>query len=364
MLYWSKFRTYFLTLLLVIGSVTLLTAQNIQHKVQDEETLFSIAQKYDVTVQQLKAWNNLTSNAISIGQKLVIKKKKSEGTYTVKRDDTLFSIARQFNVSVNELKKWNHLRNSTLAIGATLTVHPQNKQDDEIETVSTKVIPANPDGYYSVKSGDTLFRIAKIHNMEVERLKELNNLASNNIHVGQELKIEGTVSVSSRIRNVRAKPGAVILYELKSGMTVNDFLKMFEMNINRFKQLNPGMKATYLNEGQIVRVVVPKTENNESQAEQGVTILGRTAALKYSAGRRGTTTTNGELYNPRALTAAHKSMAIGSVIFVKNPANNRGVIIRVNDRMTEQGLKLSKAAWQALGLSKSASNLILYKIDE
>ncbi len=365
-MYFFKVQKICLLLIFVIGGITsVLSAQQIQHKVQDEETLFSIAQKYEVSVQQLKKWNNLTGNAISIGQTLIIKPKKSEGTYTVKYNDTLFSIAQRFNVAVDELRKWNQLENSTLAVGTVLVVRSPKKQTDGIEKASTAAaIPANPDGYYTVKSGDTLFRIAQMHTMEVEQLKKLNNLTSSNIHVGQKLKVKAAGFVSPRIKSATAKPGAVIYYKLKRGMPVNDLLSKFRMDEAEFEQLNPEMKATYLNEGQIVKVVVPKTENEEAQTEKGLTVLGRTEAFRYSAALAGTTTTNGELYNPSALTAAHHSMAIGSVIFVKNPANNRGAIVRINDRITEKGLKLSKAAWQALDLSKSTGKVIIFRINE
>ncbi len=359
----------FVVLFLALAAVPALKAQSIQHKVQGEETLFSIAQQYDVTVQQLKQWNNLSGNTLSIGQTLVIKKSQQQGAYIVKSDDTLFSIAQKFGVTVDQLKKWNSLRGTNIGVGQSIVVQPVNEDQPETQqiepVVSSPPIPvvANPSGgYYTVKSGDTLFRIAQMHGMEVERLKALNNLASNNISVGQELKVEGG---SAEIETVTAASGAVIHYELKRGMNLNDLLEMFEMSVEKFAELNAEMPATYLNKGQTVRVVVPETESNEAayRETEGMAVLDRAKTLEYSLAQKGTVTTNGELYNPDALTAAHASMAIGSVIFIRNPANNRGVIVRINDRITEEGLKLSKEALRALDIANSAE-VIIYRINE
>lgn len=368
-------RTFYLTTICIaVLGVSFIQAQSIKHKVQDEETLFSIAQEYAVTVKQLKNWNNLSGNTISIGQVLIIKQNSKQqpnesGHYTVKPNDTLFSIAKKFGISVDELQRWNNLNGAAISVGQVLMVQPEvinqpEPPEGRVENIEPVVqIAETADGFYTVKSGDTLFRIAQLFGMEVEKLKALNRLSTNNIHVGQELKVEGRSSIS---RKTTAAPGAVISYKLKRGMGLKEFLGIFEMTKKQFKKLNPDMKATYINKGQIVKIVVPKTGNNtiSPAGSAKLTMLGTTLATKYSSTKMGTVTTNGELYNPRALTAAHASMAIGSVIFVQNTSNNRGVIIRINDRISENGLKLSTAAWQALGITGGTTEVTMYRINE
>jgi rare lipoprotein A len=70
----------------------------------------------------------------------------------------------------------------------------------------------------------------------------------------------------------------------------------------------------------------------------------------YSDADRGKATTNGELYNPDNLTAAHSNISIGSIIFVENPSNGKGIYVRINDRITNAGLKLSHSAFRILDL--------------
>ncbi len=91
--------------------------------------------------------------------------------------------------------------------------------------------------------------------------------------------------------------------------------------------------------------------------------IGIAQALKYNKSTA-EPTTSGELYNPEALTAAHANIAMGSVIFVRNNQNQRGVFVRINDRTTGNGLKLSQEAWQMLGLEGSNSRITLYRNNE
>ena len=85
------------------------------------DTLYSIAKKFDISINKLKEYNNLTSNLLSIGQKLLIPI-EDETTYVVKKGDTLYSIAREFNTSVDNLKRLNNLENNALSIGQILIV--------------------------------------------------------------------------------------------------------------------------------------------------------------------------------------------------------------------------------------------------
>ena len=143
------------------------------YTVKSGDTLYSIARKYNLTVDELKKLNNLTSNSLSIGQKLNISStpKDSETTYTVSKGDTLYGIAYKFGVSVNNIKDINNLFSNTLSIGQILKIP---------STSSNKVT-------YTVKKGDTLYSIAKTYNTSVDKIKSLNNLTSNSLSIGQTL---------------------------------------------------------------------------------------------------------------------------------------------------------------------------------
>lgn len=87
--------------------------------VQSGDTLSHIAVKFNVTVAELKEWNNLSSDTIYVGQELIVKK---PNTYTVQSGDTLSHIAIRFGVTVSQLKEWNNLSSDTIYVGQVLIV--------------------------------------------------------------------------------------------------------------------------------------------------------------------------------------------------------------------------------------------------
>ena len=142
------------------------------YTVKSGDSLYSIAKKYGITVDELKKANGLTSNNLSLNQKLVIPETKGEIGYVVKAGDSLYSIAQKYNITVDELKKANGLTTNTLTIGQELTIP---------ETSKTTT--------YTVKSGDSLYSIADKYNVSVANLKKVNNLTSNLLSIGQILVI-------------------------------------------------------------------------------------------------------------------------------------------------------------------------------
>lgn len=154
--------------------------------VQKGDTLYSIGKKFNITVDELKLINNLNSNEIKIGQQLFLKQKQEASkpnveydSYIVKKGDSLWSISQKYNIIVNDLIKLNELDSITLQIGQELKV--------------PKVELTNPnEEIYIVKKGDTLWSIAKEFDMTVSELKEINELKSNTLSIGQQLKIKRT----------------------------------------------------------------------------------------------------------------------------------------------------------------------------
>ena len=152
--------------------------------VKKGDTLYSIARDNNLSVSELKQLNNLTSNTLNVGQRLKI---KSDATvspieptqpsdtlniYTVKSGDSLYSIARKYNVTVNDLMKYNNLTSNLLSIGQQIRIPTSGISNT-----------------YTVKSGDSLYSIAKKYNTTVDRLKSKNNLTSNLLSIGQILNV-------------------------------------------------------------------------------------------------------------------------------------------------------------------------------
>ena len=198
--------------------------------VKSGDTLYSIANKYGMTVNELKSLNNLTSDALSIGQELVV----SEGNaatleaYTVKAGDTLYSIANKYGLTVSELKLLNNLSSDTLSIGQVLNVS------------NSSTTPSNPSNTYTVKSGDSLYSIARKYGITVDDLKSANGKTSNLLSIGEVLVIPTTTGART--------------YTVKSGDSLWKIATTYGVSVNALKQAN-GLSSDLLSIGQIL--VIP-----------------------------------------------------------------------------------------------------------
>ena len=144
-----------------------------EYVVKKGDTLYGIANKYNVSVDNLKSYNNLSTDSLSIGQIIKIPDNKvSSNEYVVKSGDSLYSISRKYGVSVDELMSVNNLKSTVLSIGQVLKI-PNNSE-------VTNVI-------YTVKKVDSLWSIAKDNKTTVDAIVKLNNLSNANLSIGQKL---------------------------------------------------------------------------------------------------------------------------------------------------------------------------------
>lgn len=175
-----------------------------QYTVQRGDTLYSISQKFNIPVNKLKEINNLNTNTILPGQILIIKETEippQPTTYKVQKGDTLYSISQKFNTTVDEIKRLNNITSNNIYINQELyiptsTSTPSNPlpippiDDDENEEYSE----------YIVQKGDSLWKISRNYNITVKELIELNNLTTTTLQIGDKLlvpinKIEKTYTV-------------------------------------------------------------------------------------------------------------------------------------------------------------------------
>jgi len=170
------------------------------HIVRSGENLGLIAKKYRVYVSQIKSWNNLRSNTIYPGQKLVlfgagsskyyvksktpVVRSSEKSTHTVKNGENLGLIAKKYKCTVTDLKEWNNLNNSKIFPKQKLIVYkPADKTPSSVK-----------DGkymYHVIRKGDTLWDIAKEYDgVTVDQIKRLNNITnSRRLKPGQKIKI-------------------------------------------------------------------------------------------------------------------------------------------------------------------------------
>ena len=148
------------------------------------DTLYNISKRFNISVDDIKRLNNLNSNLLSIGQILKISSGSNTNSnnyinYIVVKGDSLYAIARKYNTTVDEIKRLNNLSSNLLSIGQIL----------KISSDSNTNINSNNYINYIVVKGDSLYAIAKKYNTTVDEIKRINNLNSNNLSIGQVLKI-------------------------------------------------------------------------------------------------------------------------------------------------------------------------------
>lgn len=216
------------------------TAPN-SYIVQRGDSLYSIANRFGVTVDELKRANNLTSNLLTVGQVLTIPGNTEEPTppgtgnyivYTVKSGDTLYKIANQFGVSVDEIIRANNLTNTTLQIGDVLII-PSTSQTPEVPVEPTPPVSNNIE--YVVKSGDSLYSIAKKYGVTASELQRYNNLPSTLLSIGQVLLIPTT--------------GSYITYTVKRGDSLYNIARDYNTTVDEIKRIN-GLTSNLLSIGQ------------------------------------------------------------------------------------------------------------------
>jgi membrane-bound lytic murein transglycosylase D len=205
-----------------------------KHKVRKGDNLSSIADKYNVSVSDLKKWNNLKKNTVASGKVLKIKttervvskvkkeiksdkkatdpknedvadkensdsevvEKKEYKTqeYVVLKGDNLSNIAKKHKVSAEDLKLWNNLTDDNIQLGSTIIVsrieivvaEKPNKKPKSAKK------PKKVDEHYYVQKGDSLYKIAKKYpGVTISDIKKWNGISNENLKPGMKLKISG-----------------------------------------------------------------------------------------------------------------------------------------------------------------------------
>ena len=190
------------------SSLTANSSRTTKYKVRKGDSLGEISQKFGVTISQIRKWNDLSSNKINTGQVLAIHGKdeaRSLGDnttrtstntikYNIKPGDTIGEIAEMFNVSIAEIRDWNNLNSNKLVAGKSLTINSDSSPVSVSKKSPTNKIAGN---IHVVKSGETLGEIAGHYKTTIKNLQNWNDLEGNKIVVGQELIIDGSKTQSN-----------------------------------------------------------------------------------------------------------------------------------------------------------------------
>lgn len=173
------------------------------HQVGEKETLYSLSRRYGAPLARILEFNPTADGGLEIGQLLKIpytpksRVQTADGTvHRVQPKETLFSISRMYNVSVDELKTWNNLKDNSLSVGqdvlvkrkatsaATPVVATEPKKVDTRlgETKSVRMT-------HTVAPGETLYGISRMYSVSLDQLRTWNGLTSNDVKLSQVLYI-------------------------------------------------------------------------------------------------------------------------------------------------------------------------------
>lgn len=223
------------------------------YTVQKGDSLWKIANKFGITVEELKNLNNLKTNTITVGQNLKVKLDEEKPVedyliYTVKSGDSLWKIANKYNTTVDTLMNINNLKGTTLTINQQLLI--PKTENIEID------VKEEPKGIeYTVKAGDSLSKIANSYGITVDRIKSANKLTGNTIYVGQKLLIPVS---DTKVEEKEPTTSAGINYVVVKGDNLYTIANKYGVSVNDIKSLN-NLSSNTLQIGQVLKI--PGTES-------------------------------------------------------------------------------------------------------
>ena len=234
------------------------------YTVKKGDTLSFIASKFKTSVANLKKWNNLSSDIIYPKQVLKVTKDDSsyssssstestvrDKTYTIKSGDTLSAIAVKHSTTVKKLKGWNNLKNDLIFPGQVIkvssgssdsSISTESITEDRTDSSSSDKSDVSSTNTYTVKSGDTLSKIANKHSITVSQLMSWNDLSNTIIYPAQVLKVtkpstNGTSGSTDSSNSSGSSTATKTTYKVKSGDTLSKIARNYSMTVSQIKSL-------------------------------------------------------------------------------------------------------------------------------
>ncbi len=319
-----KKEVFILSISLLFG--TAFSQECKYHKVKSGETLEKIARDYGVSVQELiKANKNIDPNKLKVGENLCIPQKTSAkaqdyAIYKVKKGDTLYSIAKKFGVDVQELKDFNNLKSEKIIEGQELkipaksTAKKQRKETQEYET-------------YVVQKGGRLEHIAEKLGVSQRELEELNPELK-----GKWLTKGTVVKVPKQEQKKEKREGSYTVYKIKKGGRLEHVAERLGVPKEELERLNPELKGKWLSAGTEVKVPV-KAEKKEPKVPYKTYVVQRGAKLEHVAKKLGVSQRELEELNPEL---KGKWLTKGTVVKVPVKVEEKKQAVRPAEKPLEE----------------------------
>ena len=191
-----------------IGTETVNGKVFVIHSVGEKETLYAISRRYGASIESILQYNPTADAGLEIGQilKVPYTPKKSVAvrasggtTHTVAAKETMYSISKIYNVTIDEIKQWNNLSDNALSIGQQLIIKKGNSTTSSSPQATTaNTSAASKKGVHTVAPKETMFSISKLYGISVAQLKDWNKLPGNEISIGQELIVAPPMAETAR----------------------------------------------------------------------------------------------------------------------------------------------------------------------
>jgi LysM repeat protein len=196
------------------------------HQVGEHETLYGVSRRYGTPITSILEFNPKAASGLEVGQLLQIpyvpktNVQTAGGLHKVQAKETLFSISRLYNVSIDELKAWNNLKDYSLSQGQELIVKKPAGAKEVVKPQEVKSLT----GPHRVEDKETLFSISRKYGVTVQELKDWNGIIGNDVKVGQLLVILPATN-NTPVVNPTVNPKEVKPEEIKQVTTIKDEVK-------------------------------------------------------------------------------------------------------------------------------------------
>lgn len=231
------------------------------HTVRSGDSLYAIARRYGSSVSAIRQANGLRGSLIRPGQNLIVprfgttityaqqpQRVADGGAYVVRRNDTLWDIAQAFSVSLESLCAANGIsRHDVIRPGQRLNI-PDGATMRSQTPISREPVQLSG-STHTVRSGDTLYDIARDYRVTVNDLKQANGLRSSRIYPGKKLKIPATTEASAPAQPTLEEG----TYRVQKGDTLYDIARRFGVSISELRRAND-LRTSRIYPGDVLRI--------------------------------------------------------------------------------------------------------------
>ncbi|WP_081326593.1 LysM peptidoglycan-binding domain-containing protein [Latilactobacillus curvatus] len=237
-----------------------------KYTVKAGDSVWAIANKYGISMNDLISWNNIKNNMIHPGDVLTVSKtatgntnnnnsnsnngnQTSNKTYTVKSGDSVWAISNRYGISMADLVKWNNIRNNFIYPGQKLVVSQGATTGNSNNNNTNSTNPGQASGKtYTVKAGDSVWGIANRNGISMAQLIKANNIKNNFIYPGQVLKLTAGATTPTTPNTNSGKT-----YTVKSGDSLWSIAQKNNTSIAQLKSAN-NLHSDLILVGQVLKL--------------------------------------------------------------------------------------------------------------